>query len=903
MRPRAGLLDMTRPREARSVVVVSVTSSIDLPERHPVPERLRADVRFLGGLLGRVLKESGSPGLYEDVERLRKLTIRAFAEWTGDAIHQAEAVIGEFSLARAAEVAQAFTVYFHLVNLAEENERIRNDSSSSGGSMDSVLPAALAQLTNEVGTEEANQRLRDLRFHSVLTAHPTEARRRAVTNAISRITDLLAERDHPRMHQGGLVENERALMAEIETLWRTSPLRAKKPTPIDEVRGIMAIFDSTLFESIPATYRRLDNWLQGPDAGRSAPKAPAFVRVGSWIGGDRDGNPNVVSSTTREAAAIASDHVLRGLYTTAEQLGRSLTLDAITTPPSPALEALWRRQRQIDTRLATRIEERAVREPYRRTLSFVAARIEATRLRDADLAYANPDELLTDLRVIQSSLEADGAVREAFGDLQGLIWQVESFGFHLAELEVRQHSQVHERALADIAEHGVASLDLDPMTLEVLDVYHAIASLQRRYGPRAAGRYIVSFTQKPEHIAAVYELAALASEGTTPPVIDAIPLFETFDDLNNSVEIMEEVLKLEIVQKRLEERGREVEIMLGYSDSSKDVGPVSATLALYEAQSRLAQWAERHHIKLTLFHGRGGALGRGGGPVHDAILAQPPGSVANRFKITEQGEVITARYGNPVIARRHIEEVAAATLLQSAPSVGKRNSAAAERFAGLAAQLDSASRARFLELVRSPGFAPWFAEVTPLEELGLLPIGSRPARRGLSVESLEDLRAIPWVFSWTQARTNLAGWFGLGTALESVGDLEKLREAYREWPLFTSLIKNAELGIAKADSRIAAKYLDLGDRDDLRDLVLGEFRLTMDWVLKITGEAVTLSNTRALGRAVQLRAPYIDALSLIQLAALRQLRSGSLEGHDKANMQKLLLLTVNGIAAGLQNTG
>lgn len=882
---------------------MSTTSSNDIPDRHPVPERLRAEVRFLGGLLGRVVKESGSPGLYEDVERLRTLTIRAYADWSGNAIHEAEAVVSSFSLERAVEVAQAFTVWFHLVNLAEENERVRTDASASGDAKEAVLPAALSQLIDEVGPEAAQTKLEGLRFHSVLTAHPTEARRRAVTNAISRISGLLADRDHPSMHESGRAENERALIAEIETLWRTSLLRAKKPTPIDEVRGIMAIFDSTLFEAIPEAYRRLDNWLLDGDAGRAAPKAPAFMRVGSWIGGDRDGNPNVLSETTREAAAIASEHVLRGLQTTAERLGRSLTMDSVSTPPAPALQSLWRRQRQLDTHLAEKIKTRAVREPYRRTMLFVAARIEATRLRDADLAYREPEELLADLRVIQGSLRDDGALREAYGNLQGLIWQVETFGFHLAELEVRQHSLVHERALADIAEHGIASPDLAPMTVEVLDVFHAIASLQRRYGPRAAGRYIVSFTQKPEHMAAVYKLAELATDGTTPPIIDAIPLFETFEDLNNSVDIMDQVLTIPAVQKRLAERDRQVEIMLGYSDSSKDVGPVSATLALYKAQSGLAQWAERNDIKLTLFHGRGGALGRGGGPVHQAILAQPPGSVAGRFKITEQGEVITARYGNPVIARRHIEEVAAATLLQLAPSVSKRNSEAAVRFAGLADQLDRASRERFLQLVRSPGFAPWFSQVTPLEEVGLLPIGSRPARRGLSVESLEDLRAIPWVFSWTQARTNLAGWFGLGTALESVGDLTKLREAYNEWPLFNSLINNAELGIAKADSRIAAKYLALGDRDDLRDLVLSEFRLTMDWVLKITGEAVTLSNTRALGRAVQLRAPYIDALSLIQLAALRKVRTGELGGDDFADIQRLLLLTVNGIAAGLQNTG
>ena len=386
------------------------------------------------------------------------------------------------------------------------------------------------------------------------------------------------------------------------------------------------------------------------------------------------------------------------------------------------------------------------------------------------------------------------------------------------------------------------------------------------------------------------------------PVIDAIPLFETFADLEASVDILEGALALPQVQRRLAENGRRVEVMLGYSDSSKDVGPVSATLTLDTAQRRITEWARRNDIVLTLFHGRGGALGRGGGPANRALLAQPPGSVDGRFKLTEQGEVIFARYGDPVIAARHIEQVAAATLLAGAPSVERRNAAATERFTALAAQLDESSRTRFHELVKAPGFPQWFAEVTPLEEVGLLPIGSRPARRGLSVESLDDLRAIPWVFSWSQARINLAGWYGLGTALAATDDLDELREAYAQWPLFTTMIDNVEMSLAKTDERIAERYLALGDRDDLAQLVLEEMALTRQWVLAITQSEAILSRRRILGRAVQLRSPYVDALSLLQLRALRGLRTG--DAPEQADdLRRLLLLTVNGVAAGLQNTG
>ena len=595
----------------------------------------------------------------------------------------------------------------------------------------------------------------------------------------------------------------RRMLEEIDTLWRTAPLRAEKPSPTDEVRTVMGVFDETLFTTVPHVYRRIDDALRGDDSGSSAPVVPAFVRIGSWVGGDRDGNPFVTASVTREASQIASDHVLRGLERALERIGRTLTLSVEDTPPSDAVSALWDSFAAAEPRVAHELAARSPGEPHRRVLLALAHRVAATRLGDEE-GYARPEELLENLRVVQSSLSDAGAKRHAFGGVQHLIWQVETYGFHLTELEVRQHSQVHAKALAEL-ESGEA---ISTQTEEVLEVFRAIAEIQRDRGLRAAGRYVVSFTQAASDLANVHRLAAHAL-GDDAPVLDVVPLFETFADLQAAPGILAEAVTFPEFQARLAATGNRLEVMLGYSDSSKDVGPVAANLALYEAQEKIAQWAQESDIELTLFHGRGGALGRGGGPANSAILAQPPHSVDGRFKLTEQGEVIFARYGEPAIAMRHIDQVAAATLLASSPSVEKHTSDAAARFSDIAAVMDASSRERFFSLVKAEGFAPWFATVTPLEEIGLLALGSRPARRGLSVESLEDLRAIPWVFAWTQARINLAGWFGLGTALAAVGDEGRLIEAYRDWPLLRTMIDNVAMSLAKTDERIARQYLSL----------------------------------------------------------------------------------------------
>lgn len=896
-----------------SMYELTRTEAIDLVGRYEagqeIPEQMRADVRLLGSLLGEVLRESGSPGLFEDVERLRLATIQAYTDETPEAFAHATEVAESFSIERAHEVARAFTAYFHLVNLVEEHQRVRivrerDGRPDSEGAADSI-EAAYARLADEVGEDAALARLQALRFHPVFTAHPTEARRRAISSSIRRLAGLLQEHDDRLRDGNDPTRLERRMVEEIDTLWRTAPLRPEKPSPVDEVRSVMAIFDETLYTVVPAVYRRLDDMLQGTNAGGRAPLVTPFVRVGSWVGGDRDGNPFVTASVTRKAAGIAAEHILLGLERTTQRIGRTLTLDADTTPPSDALLALWKRLKAADEEAATEIAKRSPNEPHRRILLMLARKIDATRLRDADLAYREPSEFLADLRTVQDSLVAAGAARQAYGHLQQLIWQVETYGFHLAELEVRQHSAVHAKVLAELDAAAGSTGELSEQADDVLEVFRTIAFLQERYGPAAAGRYIVSFTQSAEDLANVHRLARYAvGEGGRMPVLDVIPLFETFADLQAAPGILAEIVQHPEFADRLERTGRRLEVMLGYSDSSKDVGPVAATLALYEAQADIAAWAKDEGIELTLFHGRGGALGRGGGPANSAILAQPPHSVDGRFKLTEQGEVIFARYGDPEIAMRHIDQVAAAVLLASAPSIERRNSGAARKFAEVAATLDTASRQRFFDLVKAPGFAPWFAQVTPMEEIGLLALGSRPARRGLSVESLADLRAIPWVFAWAQARINLAGWFGLGTALDAVGDEELLREAYEQWPLFRTMIDNVGMSLAKTDPRIARRYLELGDRDDLAGLVLDEMTLTRSWVVRLTGGDEVLANKPVLQRAVKLRSPYVDALSLLQLRALRGLRDAAAsDSPADPDQQRLLLLSVSGVAAGLQNTG
>jgi phosphoenolpyruvate carboxylase len=885
-------------------------------DRLQVPGRMRHDVRLLGDLLGEVLRGYGGEDLLADVERLRHAVIEVRHSGPPDAGDQIAALVESWPLERAELVARAFTVYFHLANLAEEHQRIRTLLERATGQtpLRESLALAVAQIKDargEAGARQLEALLAGLRVHPVLTAHPTEARRRAVTAALRRIGDLLdhipADDDQPAPSP----EVRRRLREEIDLLWRTSQLRVKAMEPADEVRTVMAAFDATLFRVVPLLYRSLDHVLTGPDCGAVPAAAPAFLRFGSWVGADRDGNPFVTAQVTRETALIQADHALRALETATERIGRALTVDAGTTPPSPALARALAVAQAAHPELLAEISARSPQEPYRTYLLFSSVRLQSTRQRHADLAYAGPGEFLADLRLVQDSLAAAGAVRQAYGELQHLIWQAETFGFHLAELEVRQHSAVHASALAEVTAGG----QLSEQTEEVLATFRVIAWIQARFGERACRRYVVSFTRSAADIAAVYELARWAVPDGQPPVLDVVPLFESGEDLDHATVVLDEMLKLEPVARRLEAGPRALEVMLGYSDSAKELGPVSATLRLYRTQARLAAWSAANDVALTLFHGRGGALGRGGGPAGRAVLAQAPGSVSGRFKVTEQGEVIFARYGRLAIAHRHLEQVTSAVLLASAPDVTSApddppaGGPLPPEIAEIAERVEAAALRTYRTLVDADGFAAWFARISPLGEISGLRIGSRPARRNTAAATdLADLRAIPWVFAWAQTRVNLPGWFGLGSGLAAVADgpggLDALRQAYQQWPLLAVLLDNAEMSLAKTDRRIAERYLALGGRPDLSELVLAEHDLATRLVLAVTGHDRLLADRRVLSRAVALRDPYVDALSYLQLRALAALRDpATQDSPDRERLERLLLLTVNGVAAGLQNTG
>jgi phosphoenolpyruvate carboxylase len=903
-------------------------------ESAELPEQMRRDVRLLGDMLGEVISDADGADLLGDVERLRHAVIAArraerfegddspatprerseLREGRAESGDEIAALVASWSHERAEQVARAFTVYFHLVNLAEEQQRVRTLRLRDSGDMPprESLAEAISRITAEQGRDHVPELLDGLRVHPVFTAHPTEARRRAVVASLRRISGLLAVLDDQRLGAAQHAEARRGLREEIDLLWRTAQLRVNPMTPADEVRTIMAAFDETLFRLVPDVYRALDHVLLGPSSGEVASPAPAFLRFGSWVGGDRDGNPTVTSAVTREAAIIQSEHVLRALEAACTRIGRALTVAEESVPPSADLRRALAAAAAAHPELLAEITARSPREPYRAYLLYCAERIVATRTRHLDLAYRGPAEFVADLRLVQSSLASAGAVRQAYGELQHLIWQAETFGFHLASLEVRQHSRVHAHAVMELRDLASASPDrptapLSDQTAEVLETIRVIGWIQRRFGVEACHRYVVSFTTSAADIAAVYELASFAFPDGDGPVLDVVPLFESGDDLAAAPSVLTGMLSLPAVASRLAANGRRLEVMLGYSDSAKELGPASATLRLFDAQASLAAWAAAHDVHLTLFHGRGGAIGRGGGPAGRAVLAQAPGSVDGRFKVTEQGEVIFARYGQPAIGLRHLEQVTSAVLLASSPSAGSRNAAAAASFHDLAARLDDAAKAAFRSLVEADGFAEWFARVSPLDEISGLRIGSRPARRGHGGGplGLEDLRAIPWVFAWSQTRLNLPGWYGLGSGLaaaESSAGIGELRRAYREWPLLATLLDNAEMSLAKTDRVIAARHLALGDRDDLSSQVLAEYDLTRRLVLAVTGHDRLLADRPVLSRAVVLRDPYVDALSYLQLRALTALRAGA--GPDeRESLERLLLLTVSGVAAGLQNTG
>jgi phosphoenolpyruvate carboxylase len=851
-------------------------------------------------------------------------------------------------------LAHAFALYFQVVNLAEEKHRLRLLRRRQRAGPSSVLPESIGEAISALGRGRAEgsgvtARLAALRIEPVLTAHPTEARRRTLLVALRRMYGLLDRLDDPRLTPIEDADLRRRMREELTLLWSTSSLRSGRPSPLDEVRTAMVFFDETLFGVTPSLYRAVDAALDGLAPGRSRSRGPArdsgrtgtrpprigpFLAWGSWVGGDRDGNPVVDASVTREVPAIHADHVLRGYERVAERLMQTVSLLSVTPPEGIAGQLDY--GEKAFPQLGAELRRRFPREAYRRAFGFIAERTRHTResLVSGDArrgAYDSADELLADVRAIQSALERDGAGRVAWGEVQDFRWQVETFGFHLASLEVRQHAAVHRAAMTALAKGG-----LDPATTkplrdgvsleEVFATFRAVAQIQSRFGEAACHRFVVSFTVDPRDVLDVLDLAKAA--GLDPDVLDVVPLLESREALGSAGELLAALLRDPIYRKHLRSRGDRQEVMLGYSDSNKESGFLAASWLLYGAQEQLVE-AAHGVVELTLFHGRGGAIGRGGGPANRAILAQAPGSIEGRLRLTEQGEVVAARYGHPELAQRHLEQLTNAVLLSSEPAHARVAGAAAARWRAVMDELAERSARAYRALVwEDPAFAGFFFAATPYVELAVLPIASRPAARSPAARSsharspidgaapgpdLEPIRAIPWVFAWGQNRTNLPGWFGLGAALREFIERHgptgaaTLSAMHEGWPFFAVALENAELSLARSDLAVAQRYAGLAGPEEQRiwTTIRDEHERSVAAVLAVTGRAKLLEGAPGLARSIELRNPYIDCLSEIQVRALGRLR-GLPDDADPAERERLLRvvhMTVNGVAAGLQVTG
>jgi phosphoenolpyruvate carboxylase len=916
---------------------------------------LAREVKLLGSLLGQVIVEQAGLPALELVEQVRKATIAV--RRAGGAVAQRRrlsAILDDVDLPSAEILIRAFSLYFLLTNLAEEKQRIRRlrrrQRQAPQGVIDESLAQAIARLRHETGGDTGLQALLDeLLIAPVLTAHPTEARRRTMLVALRRAYRLLDQLDDPRLTPAEDADIRRRLREEVTLLWHTSPLRAERPTPLDEVRSVMAFFDESLFTVTPRLYRSLDHALDlrtggersdsrsGParDSGMTGTRPPRvrpFLAWGTWVGGDRDGNPSVTAAITEHTLRIQADHVLRGYENVARRLMQTI---AVGNRASPALRARLEADRRQLPEAAAQLERRFPDAPYRQRFGYIAARLRRTRrwlaepdgkptdeeatddnsTTDRATGYATPADLAAELTELAESLVAGGLARAAHGTLQEFRWQVDSFGFHGLSLEVRQHSEVHAaaRVSSDLSAdtgHGVSAAD-------VLATLATMARLQRRYGVDACRRYVISFTRRATDVLDVLELARRATYGRAgqrPPVLDVVPLFESADALSNCASIVDELLAQPAYRRHLERRGMQQEVMLGYSDSTKESGALAATWMLYRAQEQLVEAAARHGVRLTLFHGRGGAIGRGGGPMTRAIMAQAPGSVAGRLKLTEQGEVIADRYANPEIALRHLEQLTHAALLASTPEHDQRARSATEAGSAALDELAADAGRAYRALVwEDPHFAEYFRAATPIEELAQLTIGSRPSARGSAAAAqLDSLRAIPWVFAWSQSRANLPGWYGTGTALEAyrarhgVGSLEQLRDLYRSWPFFASLLDNAEMILAKADMPVARRYASLAPTPESRRIwrrIKGEYERSVAQILAVTGHARLLDDVPVIQRSIELRNPYVDSLSELQVRLLARLRALPVDNPSRVELLRLVHLTVSGVAAGLQNTG
>ena len=918
------------------------------------------DIRLLGRILGDVIREQEGVAVFNLIEQIRVLSVRFHRHGDENANKELKRLLKGLSADDAVKVIRAFTYFSHLANLAEDRHQLRRQAaqeriaSQQPGSIDLAL-----ERIHRAGISNATivKTLTDSYLSPVLTAHPTEVQRKSILDAERSIAQLLLIRDQikdrakayqlkkDRLCERELVDNELQIKARVIQLWQTRLLRYTKLKVADEIENALSYYEATFLREIPKLYAELEDRL-------GQPHIASFLRMGQWTGGDRDGNPNVTAQTLEYALKRQAEMILRYYLTEVHYLGTELSLSALLVGFPKAMQALANRSPDEN--------EHRLDEPYRRALTGIYSRLAATLkdLTGGDAArhavppqnpYQSPQEFLGDLQIIESSLRSHSAEALINQRLRALIRAVEVFGFHLATVDLRQSSDQHEEVLQELLAvakieknyRGLDESDKQALLIRLLNearplqvvgaeysqhtqselaIFALAKRLRERFGADAIRHYIISHT---ETVSDLLEVMLLQKElGLMHGTLDSkgridlitVPLFETIEDLRHAAPIMCDFYALPGIANLIKRSGAEQDIMLGYSDSNKDGGIFTSNWELYRAEIALVELFERlansHNIQLRLFHGRGGTVGRGGGPSYEAILAQPPGTVRGQIRLTEQGEVIGSKYANPAIGRQNLEALIAATLEATLLQPTKP---ATPLFLKTAAQISESSMRAYRRLIyETEGFAEYFFQATPIREIAELNIGSRPASRK-ATQRIEDLRAIPWGFSWGQCRLTLPGWFGFGSAIyallhevkpkERAINLALLKRMYRQWPFFRTLLSNMDMALSKADLDLAALYSELVTDVRLRKKIFSalceEWDRTIDALVQITGEKQRLANNPILARSIRHRFPYIDPLHHIQVELVRRYRAGKSDERLKRGIH----LSINGIASGLRNTG
>jgi phosphoenolpyruvate carboxylase len=856
---------------------------------------LRRDVRSLGRLLGNVIKEQESEQLFETVEALRKLSISGRADQS--AFEPRTSIVRGLSVTDAAKLAKAFAMYFELTNLAETNHRKRRrraaQVSTNIPAQPGTFKGTLRRIRKSgVGFHDMLRALEAVLVIPVFTAHPTEVARRTIHWKRQHISEMLEKLDRLPLDDASALETQEEMTAEISSLWQTDEVRRAPPTVFDEI--LMGLdYSTVLFETIPELYAEITSAIEDVyEQPLTSDFKPRLVEFGSWIGGDHDGNPNVTPEATEYALSHARDKILDHYTQALQELRKRLSSSAKRVAISPQLR---NRLDEYEKRLDVHIIDRAD-EPYRRLVSCMLFRLGLVMSEASNpQAYAGVEEFAADLGIIRASLAEHRGERLARILIDPLLRQVDTFGFHLHSIDLREHAHVHARAV-----HALKSTSADeaPHARGLLSALRDTARLQQKYGSKAMGTYIVSGTSEANDILSFTWLADLTGIDLTR--LMPVPLFESIESLRNSAAICRSIWRDPGYSKLLDSWGRRQEVLLGYSDSNKDGGMLTSTWELYKAHRDLHEAARDCGIRLRLFHGRGGTVGRGGGPTHRAIVAQPAGAFTGEIKITEQGEVLHWKYSDRVLAERNLELMVAASL---EALLRPGYTPIETQWTSAMNAMSEAAFGYYVSCVRdNPDTVPYFEQATPALEFDLAKIGSRPARRG-TTRNLEDLRAIPWVFGWMQSRHGLPGWFGVGRALAQFPDQEMLRHMLVRFPLFEDMIRNVEIGMAKSDLSIARLYSELIEDTGLRgrmfNLISEEFHRTRDVVLRLTGQTELLERNPVLSRSIRLRNPYVDPMSLIQVELLRRKRAG----ENTTELNDALAATINGISAGLRNTG